>query len=60
MHQVMNLASGLTGEEQGSIADAVEALKTVEFEALLAADEADVSVAFSPIPHDGAFFQGRK
>ena len=56
----MNLAAGLTGEEQGSIADAAEALKTVEFEALLAADEADVSVAFSPIPHDGAFFQGRK
>ena len=56
----MNLAAGLTGEEQGSIADAAEALKTVEFEALLAADEEDVSVAFNPIPHDGAFFEGRQ
>ena len=60
MHQVMKLAAGLTGEQQGSIADAAEALKSVDFEALLAADEADVSVAFSPIPHDGAFFEGIK
>ena len=58
MHQVMNLAAGLTGEEQGSVADAAEALKSVDFKALLAADEADISVAFSPIPHDGAFFEG--
>ena len=27
MHQVMNLATGLTDEEQGSIADAAKALK---------------------------------
>ena len=60
MHQVMNLAAGLTGEQQGSIADAAEALKSVDFEALLAADEADLSVAFSPIPHDGAFFEGKQ
>ena len=54
----MNLAAGLTGEEQASLADAAEALKSVDFKALLAADEADISVAFSPIPHDGAFFEG--
>ena len=56
----MNLAAGLTGEEQASLADAAEALKSVDFKALLAADEADISVAFSPIPHDGAFFEGMR
>ena len=56
----MDLAAGLTGEEQASLADAAEALKSVDFEALLAADEADISVAFSPIPHDGAFFEGMR
>ena len=59
----MNLANGLIGEEQASLADAAdaaEALKSVDFKALLAADEADLSVAFSPIPHDGAFFEGMK
>ena len=56
----MNLANGLISEEQASLADAAAALKSVDFKALLAADEADLSVAFSPIPHDGAFFEGMK
>jgi len=51
------LASGITGDAQASVADAAEALKSVNVEALLAADEADTSVAFNPIPHDGAFFE---
>ena len=53
----MNLASALTDQEQASLADAVEALKTVDFNALLLADEADFSASFKPLPHDGAFFQ---
>ena len=56
--KILNLASDLTNQEQGSVADAVEALKDIDFNLLLLADEADISISFAPIPHDGVFFQG--